>query len=193
MRKAATKALYLFLCSILGMVLFAMLHRSIFVLYDLLLMMDYDMYSLGMSAVTIQALDFLTLLVALFVGGWYGTLLGIDWYALVYGSSVDKPAGAFHGFVPHQWRKTVKKANVAASSLHSAPSAVPATPKASPEPVKVPVTATREWTFEDLITPAKPAPKKRAAAKKTARKTVRKTATKRAAKTAATDKTVGTE
>lgn len=187
MRKAATKALYLFLCSILGMVLFAMLHRSIFVLYDLLLMMDYDMYSLGMSAVAIQALDFFTLLLALFVGGWYGTLLGIDWYALVYGPSVDKPTGIFHGFVPHQWRKTAKKSNVSTSSLHSVSSSVPSIPKAPPEPVKVPVTTTREWTFEDLITPAKPAPKKRTAAKKTVRKTVRKTAAKRAVKTVETE------
>jgi hypothetical protein len=180
MRKAASKALYLFLCSILGMVLFAMLHRAIFVLYDLLLVMDYDTYSLGLTADGIMALDYITLLVALFFGGWYGTLLGMDWYSIVYGpNAVKRPAGMFHGFVPHNWRHGRKAVTKSVSSAKAAATNVFT-------PVTVPVVSKiKEWSFEDLIA-TKPAPKKKAVAKRaTTRKTVRKSTAKRTVKSEA--------
>lgn len=181
MRKAASKALYLFLCSILGMVLFAMLHRAVFVLYDLLLTMDYNMYSFGLTGDGIMALDYITLLAALFFGGWYGTLLGMDWYSIVYGpNAVKRPAGMFHGFVPHNWRNGRKRVVRSTPAQKSTETASVFTPVTVPVVAKI-----KEWSFEDLIA-SKPAPKKRTVAKRsTARKTTRKTTAKRTVKTAA--------
>jgi hypothetical protein len=188
MRKAASKALYLFLCAILGMILFVMLHRAIFVLYDLLLFLNVESFAFGMNSMTIDFMDFLTLLVALFLGGWYGTMMGLEWYAMVYGPNAEFPPGLFHGFIPHHWRgRRVKKVR---STQMATPSVVakPAAPETTSTLVKVPVreikkespkTAVREWTFDDLIVP-KPAPKKRVAVKKTvAKKTPRKPAVRK--------------
>lgn len=103
MRKRVGKALYVFLCSLMGMVLFAMLHRALAVIYYILLNSDFDQFSLGLTEGSLQALDFLTLLMALFLGGWYGTALGIHWYRLVYEGPFAP--GLFHAVIPHHWRK----------------------------------------------------------------------------------------
>lgn len=186
MRKAATKALYLFLCSILGMVLFAMLHRAIFVLYDLLTFVD-PIYAFGLTQMQVAVIDFFTMLAALFVGGWYGTLMGIDWYAMVYGPNAEVRAGLFHGFLPHHWRgrkeRKVKSASKPAVSF-SVPAATSTTVKVKQREVVKEVPAekpVREWTFEDLM-PAKPVAKKRTVRKTAAKKTVRKTTTKKTVK-----------
>lgn len=209
MRKAATKALYLFLCSILGMVLFAMLHRAIFVLYDLVLILDFETYSLGMNEAMILTVDFFTMLAALFFGGWYGTLLGIDWYAAVYGPNAETKAGLFHGFVPHNWRKAEKKN---APTVPVAPNEAPSSKTIKPvikvkssavaskvinaEPqksvTKSETASPDAWNFDDFLK-ATPEPKKRTAsaatksvkAKPAVRKTVksvRKSPTKKAVK-----------
>lgn len=177
MKKTTIKALYLFLCSILGMVLFGMLHRSVFVLYDLLLTVDYETYSFGMPYGAIPALDFTTMLLMLFLGGWYGIVLGLEWYALVYGPNAATPAGLFHGFVPHSWRGR-KKAKTNHSRMESLNSFIAPQPAASSTTVKVPVAESQAWSFDDLITP-QPA-KKKTARKSTTRKT---TPTRRASTT----------
>ena len=198
MRKAASKALYLFLCAILGMVLFVMLQRAILFLYNLLIFVD-STYAFGMSSAAILGLDFFTLLLALFLGGWYGTMMGIDWYAMIYGPNAEVQAGLFHGFLPHNWRgKKARKGSAKSQStkLASAMSAVAAAPAAISTTVKVPVQeavkeaakvihreAVREWSFDDLIAPSvpKPAAKKKPTVRKTvAKKTTRKTAVKKA-------------
>lgn len=179
MRKAVTKALYLFLCSILGMVLFAMLHRAIFVLYDLVLILDFNTYSLGMSEATLLVVDFFTMLIALFFGGWYGIVLGMDWYSSVYGASAEAKAGLFHGFVPHNWRageKQKKSDLMPASNLISQQSKIKVTQKVTSKPKAVesvavksesqsPVVSGDNWSFEDFLK-ATPEPKKRATIKK---------------------------
>lgn len=196
MRKAVTKSLYLFLCSILGMILFAMLHRAIFVLYGLLLQIDFQTYSFGISEAGIYMIDFLTMTAALFLGGWYGTLLGIDWYSIVYGPNAEYPGKMFHGFVPHHWRsgknKTDKKITkpVAKSETVSVPVAKKVSTILNTHIVDTPevVQKVREWTFDDLL--AKPTPAKKTATRKTTvksttKKTVRKTTAKRAVKATA--------
>lgn len=193
MRKVVSKALYLFLCAILGMILFAMLHRAIFVLYSILLSVD-NIYALGLSAAGITAIDFFTLLIALFLGGWYGTMLGIDWYAMVYGPNAEHPAGLFHGFLPHHWRgqrgatgrsnssnsatqpasaKVATKVKVASASAPTTTTTVVKVPVQ--EPIKPIV---REWSFDDLITP-KPIAKKPLARKSVTKKSPRKPAVKK--------------
>lgn len=201
MRKAASKALYLFLCAILGMVLFVMLQRAILFLYNLLIFVD-STYAFGMSSAAILGLDFFTLLLALFLGGWYGTMMGIDWYAMVYGPNAEVQAGLFHGFLPHNWRgkkarkTSSKSAPAQPTKLSAAMSAVAAAPAAISTTVKVPVQeavkeaakvihreAVREWSFDDLIAPSAPksAAKKKTAVRKTAaKKTTRKPAVKKA-------------
>lgn len=172
MRKVAYKALYLFLCSILGIVLFTMLHRAIFVLYDILLFSNFSTFSFGLSSSGIAAIDFFTMLIAVFIGGWYGTLLGMDWYSIVYGPNAEKPAGLFHGFLPHHMRKGAKAKHTSA-------------PTATSTFVNIPVVEkVKEWSFDDFLTP-KAEPKKKVAVKRTgARKTVRKATTKRVTKAA---------
>ncbi len=170
MRKVAYKALYLFLCSILGIILLSMLHRALFVILDLLLVGDYNPFSLGISPGIIALADFFSMLVAWFIGGWYGIVLGLDWYAIVYGPNADKPARLFHAFMPHHWRGTKK---VSAK--------MPLTERIVERletPIKVPVAeSVSAWGFDDLLTPA--APKKRTATKRTtvAKKTTRRAAT----------------
>ncbi len=95
--------MYVFLCMIMGMVLFAIFHRAVVVIYYILLNANYATYSFGLNEPTLRALDFFTLLLALFFGGWYGTMLGLHWYKLVYEDRDN--AGLFHGFVPHHWRE----------------------------------------------------------------------------------------
>lgn len=191
MRKAVTKSLYLFLCSILGMILFAMLHRALFVIYGILLEVDFTTYSLGLTESAILMIDFLSMLIALFFGGWYGVLLGIDWYSIVYGPSAPQPAKLFHGFVPANFRNRPKKTVKTESrpSLSSTTIKIPGvdkvsailnTPIETPEVFQPTVQKVREWTFDDLIKkpePVKPTP---------ARKIVRKSATKTATKTVST-------
>ncbi len=177
MRKSANKALYLFLSAILGMVIFSMLHRSIFVLLDLLMYTDGG-YAFGLSSTDFLYLDFFTALIALFLGGWYGTMMGMDWYAMVYGPNAEKPAGLFHSFLPHHWRGKRAKKNHAPAKL------AVATPAAASTTVRVPVTETvkapvREWSFDDLITPKPVVKKKPAARKSTTKKTTRKAVSKK--------------
>lgn len=191
MRKAVTKSLYLFLCSILGMILFAMLHRALFVIYGILLEVDFASYSLGLTENVILMIDFLSMLIALFFGGWYGVLLGIDWYSIVYGPSAPQPAKLFHGFVPANFRNRPKKIVKTESkpSLNSTTiknpvvdkvSAILNTPIETPEVLQPTVQKVREWTFDDLI--KKPEPVKASPARKAVRKTSSKTSTKPAVK-----------
>lgn len=191
MRKAVTKSLYLFLCSILGMILFAMLHRALFVIYGILLEVDFASYSLGLTENVILMIDFLSMLIALFFGGWYGVLLGIDWYSIVYGPSAPQPAKLFHGFVPANFRNRPKKIVKTESkpSLNSTTiknpvvdkvSAILNTPIETPEVLQPTVQKVREWTFDDLI--KKPEPVKASHARKAVRKTSSKTSTKPAVK-----------
>jgi hypothetical protein len=159
MKRSAYKAFYLFLCSILGMVLLVILQRAIFVLYELMLLIDYSAYSFGLSPAALMTIDFFSLLAALFLGGWYGTALGLDWYSLVYGPNAPHKAGWFHGFLPHNFRRR-------RHNKHSAISTEPA-PVATSTVVTVPVTS-QGWSFDDLVSPKAEA--KRKLARKTAKK-----------------------
>ena len=81
------KALYLFLSSLLGMLLVLMFHRSAFVIFDIL--GDYYPAStlLNPNYYYVALADFCTMLLAMFIGGWYGIWLGLHWYKMVYENS----------------------------------------------------------------------------------------------------------
>lgn len=90
------RSLYVFLSSLLGVLLFIILHRLLVFGYVLLLDSSYSVFSFGMSFLELLALEYLTLIVAVILGGWYGTWLGLYWYGAVY---EKKHYGGFVEFV----------------------------------------------------------------------------------------------
>jgi hypothetical protein len=97
------KSFYVFLSSLLGVLLFLVLHRIIVFLYVLLLSFDYGAFGFGMSYIELLALDYLTLTLALFGGMWYGTWLGIHWYEKVYEEYSHK--GVVHHIASSWWAR----------------------------------------------------------------------------------------
>ncbi len=160
MNRGVGKALYVFLCMIMGMILFAIFHRAVVVIYYILLNTNYETFSFGITEATVQAIDFFTLLVALFFGGWYGTALGLHWYRLVY---EEKPGvGLFHGFIPHHWRDGTVKSTSLDMSMQSVkkPSKIVHTDSAVPSRINsfdvfktfksAPKEEPKSWDFDDL-------------------------------------------
>ena len=87
MPNAPKKSLYVFLCCIMGALLFLILHRILVFSYLALLNYDYDMFNFGLSYFNFLVWDYFTLILALLAGGWYGVWLGIYWYEAVYQES----------------------------------------------------------------------------------------------------------
>jgi len=80
------RSVYIFLCSLLGVMLFLVLHRIIVLWY--LLMVNYGVFSWNGSETYIRflAVDYISLTLFLMLGSWYGIWLGNYWYELVYES-----------------------------------------------------------------------------------------------------------
>lgn len=102
MTNSTRKALYLFLTSILGILLLLMLHRSLFVIYDILGSFFPDNLFFTADPRVVFNVDFFTMLITIFLGGWYGIWLGLDWYKMIYEEREGREW--FHGFLPHHWR-----------------------------------------------------------------------------------------
>src|ERR1700750_2884137 len=81
--RASGKAFYLLLCGLMGALLFVVIERSL-ALISYLLLSVHPNWSFGMSYVTLQAINILLLVVAVFFGLWYGIWLGLHWYGWVY-------------------------------------------------------------------------------------------------------------
>jgi len=81
------KSLYIFLTSLLGALLFLILHRIVAFAYFVLLYFNYGTFGLGLSINDILAFDYVSLIMALLLGGWYGVWLGLYWFDAVYGNS----------------------------------------------------------------------------------------------------------
>lgn len=95
------KSLYIFLSSLLGVLLFLTLHRIIAFFFLALQIVDYRDFNFGLSYMEFAALDYVTLVLALMLGAWYGVWLGNYWYGLVY------EAGSHKGMLNHlaqRWR-----------------------------------------------------------------------------------------
>lgn len=84
MFRDAKKALYVFLCGLMGSLLFLVIQRSIVLIYLVLLRLNPETFTVGLSLADLMALDALTVFLALMFGGWYGVWLGIHWYDVVY-------------------------------------------------------------------------------------------------------------
>ena len=97
------KALYIYLSSILGILLFSMFHRSIFVMYEIIGNFYPEIQWLHLPFRIMATVDFFSFVLAVFLGGWYGVWIGLSWYKMIYEERGVKTW--FHGFVPHNWRK----------------------------------------------------------------------------------------
>lgn len=95
MFRDAKKALYVFLCGILGSLLFLIIQRSL-LLIVLVVFLTNPQAGNWLGGITLSdfwVIDTLSLVLALGLGGWYGVWLGIYWYSVVYEKQV------FPGFV----------------------------------------------------------------------------------------------
>ncbi len=172
MTNAQRKALYLFLTSLLGIILFLMLHRSLFVIYDVMGSFFPGNPIFIIEPGVLFTLDFISMLVVMFIGGWYGVWLGLDWYKMIYEERESREW--FHGFLPHSWRgyharrrnKSATKSEPAPRQLNvQGPSALSrriesfASFRAAPRD--------NAWSFDDVEAPSSIAkPKRKAVAKK---------------------------
>ncbi len=76
MSENTRKSFYIFLSMVLGVLLFLMLQRAGFLIYFL--------SGGNISTLQIRALDVVTSVIAITFGAWYGTWLGLVWYAAIY-------------------------------------------------------------------------------------------------------------
>jgi len=77
------KSVYIFLCSLLGVLLFLVLQRIVVLCY--LILVSYGAFHLTSGGyLEFMAIDDITLLLAMLCGSWYGIWLGNYWYELVY-------------------------------------------------------------------------------------------------------------
>lgn len=194
MHTTRRKALYLFLSSLLGILLLQMLHRSLFAIYDILGNFFPQQSWLNLDFYTLSIIDFSTVILFMFIGGWYGIWLGLHWYKQIY---EDREVTSwFHGFVPHNWRsqKVRTQSEIALSPTQgSAPKKLVVNPKPSDGFQTFRSAMTKPiWNFDEIkpvskktvevteSTPAtlvqRPVVKKRVVKKRVAKKTVRKVA-----------------
>lgn len=186
------KALYIFLSSLLGMLLLLMFHRAVFVIYEILGSFYPNCTWLHISLPTLFSLDFFTMMVVVFIGGWYGVWLGLNWYHMIY-----EERGVttwFHGFIPHHWRKSSPKKvsskseadsfleHIMSSRTQVAPKKIivnakphsSRTTEFSSTRAKLESMPAPSWSIDDAE-PEKPVKKKVVRKKRVAKKTVRKT------------------
>ncbi|MBI3232269.1 MAG: hypothetical protein HYZ51_04285 [Candidatus Doudnabacteria bacterium] len=104
------KSLYVFLCSLLGILMFLILHRLLVFAYLLISSARAQVYGLNMTYLEVLALDFASLLLALMLGSWYGIALGLKWYETIY---EKKEYGGFvDHLVKHFWPASTLKYNL---------------------------------------------------------------------------------
>jgi len=90
----AKKSLYIFLSSLLGVMLFLLIDRVVVLL--LVFLINGGFITAQFSASQFMAVDYIILSVVLMLGGWYGIWLGLYWYEVVYEQRSHR--GAFHHF-----------------------------------------------------------------------------------------------
>lgn len=81
-KDGAKKSIYVFLCSLMGMLLFLILHRL--AIFGLMVASSFNPQILGINTITALALDYFTMVLFLILGSWYGIWLGLYWYGVVY-------------------------------------------------------------------------------------------------------------
>ncbi len=98
------KSLYIFLSSLLGMLLFLIIHRLVVFCLLILQSSGNKVFTLNMPYLEFLAWDYFSLLLTLLAGAWYGIWVGSYWYEKVYNE------GSHLGLVGHitenYWPKT---------------------------------------------------------------------------------------
>lgn len=94
MHENTRKSFYIFLTMVLGVLLFLMIQRSIFLVAFLL--------GADVGSVQSEALGVVTTAIAVVFGAWYGVWLGLLWYAAVY------EEGSMRGMLHTLWLKRRK-------------------------------------------------------------------------------------
>ena len=87
------KSFYIFLTSILGVLLFLIIDRIAVFIY--LYYLATQVLTSGLGYYQFLALDYFSLVVLLLLGAWYGIWLGLYWFNKVY------EEGSHKGFVNH--------------------------------------------------------------------------------------------
>lgn len=93
MANGVKKSLYLFLTSLLGVLLFLIVHRIVFFLFIYTISEGY--VTLSMDFLQFLAIEYITLVIWLLLGSWYGIWLGLYWFEKVY------EEGSHGGLVHH--------------------------------------------------------------------------------------------
>jgi signal transduction histidine kinase len=142
------KSFYVFLTSLLGIMMFVVIQRSVALIGLLLLNIDYGRFSLGSNYSQLHILNIITYILAVFLGGWYGAWLGLYWYKVVYEQGTG---GLWHGLVGNFFHDGPEKKVV--KSVSQAPKVQP---KAQPKVIGTPravdsVEAAQPWEFDDLL------------------------------------------
>src|SRR3989338_6027076 len=91
----AKKSLYVFLCALLGALIFLIIHRLLVFAYLLLATASPEIFYGKVNYLGAVAADFFTLILVLLLGVWYGIWLGLRWYEAIY------ERGEYGGFVDH--------------------------------------------------------------------------------------------
>jgi hypothetical protein len=99
-QSSAKKSLYIFLCSVLGVLLFVTLQHSLLFVYISLSVLGWVP---GASLAQLVAYNTLGWLASLFLGGWYGVWLGLHWFDVVY------VRGEHKGLVHHIHNRLTKR------------------------------------------------------------------------------------
>jgi hypothetical protein len=89
----AKKSFYIFLSSLLGVLLFLILHRIIVFVY--LYLVAAQVFSGNINYYQFLAWDYFSLVITLMMGAWYGVWLGLYWFQRVY------EEGSHGGIVAH--------------------------------------------------------------------------------------------
>jgi hypothetical protein len=93
------KSLYLFLSSLLGSLLFLVIHQAVVVIIFLVFGVARGGLASSESYMLFWVFDYFTLVLVLMLGSWYGIWLGMYWYEKVYEEESHK------GFVSHLWNR----------------------------------------------------------------------------------------
>lgn len=98
-RAPVSKATYIFLCAMLGALLFLLLQRIFIFLCFIVLIFSRSLSEAVLVWLGLELINYLTVLFAIIGGAWYGVWLGISWYETVYErdghESVFKKFGQF--------------------------------------------------------------------------------------------------
>lgn len=104
------KSLYIFLSSLLGMLLFLIIHRLAVFCLLMLQSSGNKLFTLNMPYLEFLAWDYFSLLLTLLGGAWYGIWVGSYWYEKVYNECSH--LGLVSHISENYWPKTTSYSDV---------------------------------------------------------------------------------